>query len=107
MLRGIKEAKTLLHLRKKQRIFSEGEKADAVYFVRSGKVKITVLSPTGKEAVLALLGPQEFFGEECLADQPVRINTYFMNKFRKEGLIDYNGDLTIRPGLLTEAVLRD
>ncbi len=206
LLRGIVEGKTLLHLRKDARVFSEGEKAEAIYFVQDGKVKVTVLSPAGREAVLSLLGPGDFFGEECLTgqalrgeaastlepttvfriekeamrralqnipalsekftaalllrnmrlkedlcdqffnhsqqrlarvlvklarltqDNPVREVklprikhevlaemvgttrsriTFFMNKFREEGLIDYDGHLTIRPDLLTDSVLHD
>ena len=206
LLRKITDGKTLLHFRKNQRICSEGEKADAIYFIQIGKVKITVLSATGKEAVLSLLGPGDFFGEGCLAGQSLRVDaaatlesssifrvekaamqralhdrpelcekfmaallirnvrlkedlsdqffnhserrlarvlvklarlgqngtmpdvkltrishealaemvgttrsriTQFMNKFRKNGFIDYDGELTIRPGPLTEAMLRD
>jgi CRP/FNR family cyclic AMP-dependent transcriptional regulator len=56
-----------------QPIFAQGDAADAVYFVRHGKVKLTVRSPRGKEAVIALLGEGEFFGEGCLAGQPLRM----------------------------------
>ena len=57
---------------KTQPVFSQGERADAVFFVQRGKVKITVLSHQGKQAVIALLGPGDFFGEGCLAGQLVR-----------------------------------
>jgi CRP-like cAMP-binding protein len=62
-------AKTLLKLQKGKRIFSQGEKADAVYFIQSGKVKITAVSAEGKEAVFAVLGASAFFGEACLTGQ--------------------------------------
>jgi CRP/FNR family transcriptional regulator, cyclic AMP receptor protein len=61
--------------RKGQPIFVQGERGDAVFFVQQGKVKVTVLSPQGKQAVIALLGPGDFFGEGCLAGQPVRMAT--------------------------------
>ncbi len=61
--------------RKTQPVFSQGERADAVFFVQRGKIKVTVLSRQGKQAVIALLGPGDFFGEGCLAGQPVRMAT--------------------------------
>ena len=50
-------------------VFSQGEPADAVFYVQRGKVKVTVVSEQGKEAVVAILGTSEFFGEGCLAGQ--------------------------------------
>src|SRR5438445_5607791 len=61
--------------RKSQTIFSQGDRADAVFFVERGKVKLTVVSGQGKQAVIALLGPGSFFGEGCLAGQPIRMST--------------------------------
>jgi CRP-like cAMP-binding protein len=58
-----------------QVIFAQGDPADAVFYVKKGKVKLTVLSAQGKEAVIAILGPGEFFGEGCLAGQLVRMST--------------------------------
>jgi CRP/FNR family cyclic AMP-dependent transcriptional regulator len=58
-----------------QVVFTQGDRADAVFFVQRGKVKLTVLSRQGKQAVIALLGPGDFFGEGCLAGQPVRMAT--------------------------------
>ena len=58
-----------------QAIFSQGDPADAVFYIHQGKVKIAVVSEQGKEAVVALLGPKEFFGEGCLAGQAKRIST--------------------------------
>src|ERR1041385_2048374 len=60
---------------KKEVIFAQGEKADAVFYVRKGKVKVAVVSKDGKEAVVALLGPDEFVGEGCLIGQPKRLAT--------------------------------
>jgi CRP-like cAMP-binding protein len=56
-------------------IFSQGEKADAVFYLQSGKIKLTVVSKTGKEAVIAILLQDCFFGEGCLAGQPLRMAT--------------------------------
>jgi CRP-like cAMP-binding protein len=58
-----------------QAVFSQGDPADAVFYIQKGKVKITVVSAQGKEAVVALLGPKEFFGEGGLAGQSKRIST--------------------------------
>jgi len=58
-----------------QVVFSQGDAANAVYYIESGKVKLTVISEQGKEAVIALLGPSDFFGEGCLAGQTKRIST--------------------------------
>jgi CRP/FNR family cyclic AMP-dependent transcriptional regulator len=60
---------------KGQVIFSQGDAGDAVFYVRTGKVKVTVVSKQGKEAVVAILGTDEFFGEGCLAGQVLRIST--------------------------------
>jgi CRP/FNR family cyclic AMP-dependent transcriptional regulator len=56
-------------------IFSQGDTADAVFYVDSGKVKLTVVSTSGKEAVIGILPEGSFFGEGCLAGQPVRMAT--------------------------------
>jgi len=61
--------------RKDQVVFSQGDPADAVFYVQKGKVKLTVVSEQGKEAVIAILGTDEFFGEGCLAGQAQRIAT--------------------------------
>ncbi len=56
-------------------VFSQGDSADAVFYIQSGKVKVTVVSEQGKEAVIAMLGTNDFFGEGCLAGQARRIAT--------------------------------
>src|SRR5437764_10518845 len=61
--------------RKDQIVYSQGEPADSVFYIRSGKVKKTVISEQGKEAVVALLGPGDFFGEGCLTGQLLRLAT--------------------------------
>ena len=60
---------------KNRTVFSQGSPADAVFYIEKGKVKLTVLSARGKEAVVAILGNGAFFGEGCLAGQPLRMAT--------------------------------
>ena len=60
---------------KDQRVFAQGDPADTVFYIESGKVKVTVVSEQGKEAVVAMLGTNDFFGEGCLAGQARRIAT--------------------------------
>jgi CRP/FNR family cyclic AMP-dependent transcriptional regulator len=206
LLRSISAGKSMLTPSKGTRIFSQGDKSDSVYFIEAGKVKISVVSERGKEAVIVILSSRDFFGEGCLVGQPLRISTavtleattlfrvekeamlhalarqrklsekfiasllvrninleedlcdqlfnhsekrlarvllklsrlrqhdplpdsgipllshetlaemvgttrsritYFMNKFRKMGLIEYNGELVVRTELLTDIVLHD
>ena len=66
---------TTKEYRKKQIIFSQGGPADAVFYIEKGKVKLTVLSTRGKEAVVAILDAGDFFGEGSLAGQPLRMAT--------------------------------
>jgi CRP/FNR family cyclic AMP-dependent transcriptional regulator len=60
---------------KKQIIFAQGDAANSVHYIQSGKVKVTVVSSGGKEAIVAILGADEFFGEGCLIGQPKRLAT--------------------------------
>jgi CRP-like cAMP-binding protein len=57
------------------KIFSLGEPAEAIFYIQIGRVKITVTSKRGREAVVAILGPSDFFGEGCISGQPVRMAT--------------------------------
>ena len=206
LLGRVSEGKHVMNVPKGKKIFSQGDRADAIYFIQSGRVKITVVSSAGKEAVLAMPGPHDFFGEGTLVGQSLRMSTattleastlfqvekramlrafhdqpelsekfmasllarnidleedlcdqlfnhsekrlarvllklarlrehgivpdatvptlshetlaemvgttrsritHFMNKFRKMGLIDYNGGLSVRTELLTDLVLHD
>ena len=206
LLEKITVGKQELTFPKNEKIFRQGEPADSVYFIQTGRIKIAVVSATGKEAVLAMPGPHEFFGEGSLVKQSLRISTattlepstvfrvekramirslqeqpelsekfmaslltrnidleedlcdqlfnhsekrlarvllklarlgehdvaldasvpvlshetlaemvgttraritHFMNKFRTMGLIEYNGELTVRTELLTDLVLHD
>jgi CRP/FNR family transcriptional regulator, cyclic AMP receptor protein len=67
--------RTMAKYRKNQKVFAQGDAADSVYYVQKGRVKVTVVSGLGKEAVVAILGKDEFFGEGCLAGQQLRIAT--------------------------------
>ena len=67
--------RTLVACRAQSPIFAQGEAADAVFYLQEGQVKLTVVSEQGKEAVIALLEAQAFFGEACLTGQPVRMAT--------------------------------
>jgi len=206
LLEKILDGKRVLNPQKGEKVFSQGDRADAIFFIQSGKVKITVISAAGKEAVIAMLGPHDFLGEGALVGQSLRISTataleastvfriekpamsqalheqadlsekfiaallvrnidleedlcdqlfnhsekrlarvllklarlrehdiapdakipilsheilaemvgttrsritHFMNKFRTMGLIDYNGELTVRTEMLTDVVLHD
>jgi CRP/FNR family transcriptional regulator, cyclic AMP receptor protein len=75
LLAMVGAGRTTKAYRKSDRIFAQGDRADAVFFIERGKVKLTVLSQQGKQAVIALLGPGDFFGEGCLAGQPLRMST--------------------------------
>ena len=67
--------KAILEFRKNQHVFEQGDVADTVFYIQEGKVKLTVLSDQGKEAVVAILEPGQFFGEGCLNGQRLRIAT--------------------------------
>jgi CRP/FNR family cyclic AMP-dependent transcriptional regulator len=58
---------------KNRMVFSQGDPADTIFYVQEGKIKLTVVSKQGKEAVVAILGTGDFFGEGCLAGQPLRM----------------------------------
>ena len=75
LLTRVGDGRSVATYRRKQVIFAQGDPADAVFFVQKGKVKITVVSKAGKEAVVALLDVDHFFGEGCLAGQPLRMAT--------------------------------
>jgi CRP/FNR family transcriptional regulator, cyclic AMP receptor protein len=74
-LARVGDGRSLAKYRKGQVVFSQGEIGDAVFYIQKGKVKVTVVSEQGKEAVVAILGADEFFGEGCLAGQVQRMST--------------------------------
>src|SRR6185437_4308023 len=61
--------------KKKQVVFAQGDSADSVFYIKKGKIKVTVVSKQGKEAVVAILGTDQFLGEGCLIGQPKRLAT--------------------------------
>jgi CRP/FNR family transcriptional regulator, cyclic AMP receptor protein len=75
LLGKILEGKHVMSVRKGKKIFSQGDRAEAIYFVETGRVKVSVVSSAGKEAVLAMLGPRQFFGEGALVGQSLRVST--------------------------------
>lgn len=67
--------KAVLEFQKGQNVFEQGDVADTVFYIQKGKVKLTVLSELGKEAVVAILEPDQFFGEGCMNGHKLRIST--------------------------------
>src|SRR6202045_3404115 len=67
--------KTILEFHKNQNVFEQGDVADTVFYIQRGKVKLTVMSDQGKEAVVAILEPEQFFGEGCMNGHKLRIST--------------------------------
>ena len=74
-LAKVGEGRSIRTYRKSELVFSQGDLADEVFYIQKGKVKVTVISEQGKEAVVAILEDDEFFGEGCLAGQARRIST--------------------------------
>ena len=68
-------ARRIVEYRRADIIFTQGDSCDHVYYIQTGGVKLSVLSKAGREAVVAMLGPGEFFGEGCLAGQSVRVGS--------------------------------
>ena len=74
-LAKVGDGKAISKYQKGQIAFSQGDRADAVFYIQKGKIKLTVVSERGKEAVVGLLGPGHFFGEGCLNGHPLRVTT--------------------------------
>ena len=75
LLNGIFRGKTVIECGMGRSVFRQGQPADSLFYIRRGKVKLTVISQQGKEGIIAILGAGEFLGEGCLAGQPVRMAT--------------------------------
>jgi CRP-like cAMP-binding protein len=69
------EGKTILEFSKDQVVFAQGDAADTVFYIQTGRVKVVVISEQGKEAVVGIFGPGQFFGEGCMNGHSVRIAT--------------------------------
>jgi CRP/FNR family transcriptional regulator, cyclic AMP receptor protein len=74
-LAKVGDGKTITKYHKNQVVFSQGNEADAVFYIQSGKIQLTVVSERGKEAVVGILGPDHFFGEGCMNGHPRRVTT--------------------------------
>jgi CRP/FNR family cyclic AMP-dependent transcriptional regulator len=74
-LATIGEGRMLLSVLKKQRIFTQGDRADAVFYVQKGKVRLAVVSRSGKEATIGIVSEKNFFGEGALAGQRLRMGS--------------------------------
>jgi CRP/FNR family cyclic AMP-dependent transcriptional regulator len=72
-LAGAGKGRTLANHAKNHQIFSQGDPADSIFYIQKGRIKLTVVSKQGKEAVVAILGAGDFFGEGCLAGQSLRM----------------------------------
>jgi CRP/FNR family transcriptional regulator, cyclic AMP receptor protein len=75
LLAELSRGKTVAEYSADRRIFDQGQPADSIFYVRKGKVKLSVISQQGKEAIIATLSAGEFLGEGCLAGQPLRMST--------------------------------
>jgi CRP/FNR family transcriptional regulator, cyclic AMP receptor protein len=74
-LNTVADGRTVSTYAQNQKVFSQGDRADSVFYIQEGKVKVCVTSEQGKEAVVALHGNGDFFGEGCLNGQPLRLAT--------------------------------
>jgi CRP-like cAMP-binding protein len=74
-LAEVGEGKTVSRYHKNQIVFSQGDPADSIFYIQKGRVKVVVLSEQGKEAVVGIFEPGQFFGEGCLNGNPRRIST--------------------------------
>jgi CRP/FNR family cyclic AMP-dependent transcriptional regulator len=75
LLAGLSRGKTVAEYSADRRIFDQGQPADCIFYLRKGKVKLSVISQHGKEAIVATLSAGNFLGEGCLAGQPLRMST--------------------------------
>lgn len=74
-LANIGDGRKIVHVRKKVGVYAQGDACDAIFYIKKGRVKLTVVSVNGKEATIAILNPKDFFGEGCLTAQPLRIGS--------------------------------
>jgi CRP/FNR family cyclic AMP-dependent transcriptional regulator len=99
VLTGVFRGKTVMECGMNRTIFRQGQPADCLFYIRRGKVKLKVMSKQGKEAIIAILGAGEFFGEGCLAGQQSRMATAVamtdctLDKIEKSRNIRYEADL--------------
>jgi CRP/FNR family transcriptional regulator, cyclic AMP receptor protein len=70
---NIGEGRKIVRVRRKQKVYVQGDPCDAVFYIQTGKIKLSIASQVGKEATIAILNANDFFGEGCLAGQPLRM----------------------------------
>jgi CRP-like cAMP-binding protein len=76
LLAKARACKTVVHVKEKEYVFSQGDQADTVFYIQKGQVNLTIVSQNGKEATIAHLGEGDYIGEECVApDYPARLVT--------------------------------
>src|SRR3984893_8739134 len=73
-LAKVGEGKTILEYRKDQVVFAQGDVAETIFYIQKGRVKVVVISEQGKEAVVGIFGPGQFFGEGCINGHSVRMD---------------------------------
>jgi CRP/FNR family cyclic AMP-dependent transcriptional regulator len=74
-LAKVGEGKSILQFKKSQNVFVQGDPADTVFYIQKGRIRLAVLSDHGKEAVVGIMGPGQFFGEGCMNGHKLRIST--------------------------------
>jgi CRP/FNR family transcriptional regulator, cyclic AMP receptor protein len=74
-LANIGDGRTIVRVRKKGSIYAQGDACDSIFYIKKGRIKLTVVSKNGKEATIAILNPTDFFGEGCLTAQPLRMGS--------------------------------
>jgi CRP/FNR family transcriptional regulator, cyclic AMP receptor protein len=111
LLERMSEGKSVASYRRKEVIFAQGDPADAVFYVQKGRVRMSVVSKQGKEAVVGFVGADEFFGEGCLAGQHLRMSTATATedatilRFRKKAMVQLLHDNPKFSGLFTAHLL--
>ena len=75
VLTRITDGRTVLECKAKQTVFSQGDRSDAVFYIQRGRVQLTIVSQRGREAIVGVLGANEFFGEQCIAGERFRVMT--------------------------------
>ena len=102
-LSKVGKGRSIAEYAKKEVVFAQGDAAEAIFYIQKGKVKLTVVSNAGKEAVIAKISQETL--AEMIGTTRSRVS-FFMNKFRKMGFIEYNGKLHVHSSLLN-IVLHD
>ena len=104
--------RSIIKYRKNQIIFSQGDPTEAVFYIQKGKLKVAVVSDRGKEAVAAILGPDEFFGEACIAGQVLRLATVsamtesVVVRIEKDAMVQLLRELPAFSQMFTAHILR-